>query len=533
MFTPTDEQRAAIESTAPVAVMVAGPGTGKTATLTRRVLRLIDDGARPSRILCCTFTNDAAGEMRDRLGEHLHPDAPQPEVTTIHSWAAGLLRAHGAEVGIDPGFVVYDDADVEALTRVAAQDLGHKPAKRVSTLLRREGVQEEVERRMMDYGAVTFDMIEAGARRLLAARGAGWQYWREAYDHVLVDEYQDTNLAQAFMMGSLAPRHLFAVGDPRQAIYGWRGASMESLRAIQASSGAEVLPLTNCWRFGPEVAELANTIAFDHPPITGAGGPSTVHHHATSSTSELARVVIDARARYAAHEIAVLARTWSVLEDVAHELDRAGQPAITFSKRNDPWEQPEARRLVRLLRLAIRPGDEGTATALFSNERWFSGAVARARRARSTVVAVAAQDRGWTWHGRPSSSSPVEILDQLVEHGLVVVSRDLRERVSRWRHTDQLLGWLVNRGANRRERYATGEAVPCLTVHAAKGLEWPCVIIADACAEVYSSGKDHGESRRVLYVAITRAERELHLCRPRLLKQRWGTTETTPIGAPR
>lgn len=526
----TPEQQAAVDSRAPVTVVIAGPGTGKTRTLVARLVALLEEGVPPGRILAVTFTNDAAHEMGVRLRAAHRGDLP--EIGTLHAWAANMLRSHGREVGVPEDFLIVDEADHEALVRQVGRDLGVH-LKTVRGLLKRDNVRKEVERRMADSGMLTFDAIEAKAIELLEARGPGYKHWRSAYDHVLVDEFQDTSLAQHFLVTELAPQCVFAVGDVRQAIYGWRGATPDILRSVQKQPDAVTLHLSQSFRFGPEIARVANDLMPEHDQIVGRGLPGRVAVHDECSDHELvATLELVLASGRSPNDVAVLARTWWTLNHLADRL-KGIVPVRSYSRATDAWLADDARLAVRLLRLLTAPHLDHLATIAFHHESWFPDCRAIAARKRAPLWSTIAEQRGWAWAPLDPDDAPAAPLRQVFRSVTgKPLPDDLNRRIAPWHTASGFLRWHAERGMNRREREDGTPAVTLTTVHGAKGLEWPVVVLPDVCYETYGSSRygEAAESKRVLYVAATRAQHELHVVRPALIRQRWGSKPTRPFG---
>ena len=212
-----EAQRRAVLSDAPRILCIAGAGTGKTGVLTRRVARLLKQGVAPSRILCVTFTRKAAAEMKERI-QRFSGARYLPEIRTLHSWSGHLLRIFPEYFGRTREFTVYDEVDREDVIRACARDLGNKmwARSRLPTLWKDERVQRLYEERLLEGNAFDFDMLEECALNLLTNNERARKEWTGRYSHVMVDEYQDTNLAQVAIVNGLFPQNLFIVGDPKQ-----------------------------------------------------------------------------------------------------------------------------------------------------------------------------------------------------------------------------------------------------------------------------------------------------------------------------
>ncbi|HRA55172.1 MAG TPA: UvrD-helicase domain-containing protein, partial [Thermoflexales bacterium] len=245
-------QRRAVEAKDGPQLIIAGPGSGKTRVLTSRITYLV--GARnvfPYRIMAVTFTNKAAREMRERLQVAIGPAAGEVAMGTFHSLCARFLRRDGPLIGIDRNFAIFDSDDQLSVIKAAFKEL-NLDEKRVkpSTVhgiisnLKNELVTPEMfapdtyineiaQRVYEKYNAILranngldFDDLLMETVRLLRESAPARERLQERTLHVLVDEFQDTNIAQYEMLRLISAKHrnLFCVGDPDQSIYKWRGA---------------------------------------------------------------------------------------------------------------------------------------------------------------------------------------------------------------------------------------------------------------------------------------------------------------------
>jgi len=283
-------QRAAVEHPEGPLLVVAGAGSGKTRVLTARIARLLERGVRPDRILAFTFTNRAAREMRERVERVAGEAAAALWMGTFHGTAVRILRRDGAVLGIAPGFVIYDREDQEdvlgdVLARVqgAAEPGALSTARgRISDAKNALVSPEEMARlafsasakrvaevyalyqaALRANGALDFDDLIAECVRLFREHPDIARRYGERFEHVLVDEYQDTNHAQFRLVESLARvhRNLFAVGDDDQSIYGWRGADRSNLLEFdRAFPGAAVVRLEQNYRSTGNILKAANAV---------------------------------------------------------------------------------------------------------------------------------------------------------------------------------------------------------------------------------------------------------------------------------
>jgi superfamily I DNA/RNA helicase/Zn-dependent peptidase ImmA (M78 family) len=355
-------QQAAIEAATP-ALIVAGPGSGKTSTLIGRVEYMLNTlHVQPQHILALTFSRKAAGEMEERLQQVLAGNAEQalPKVSTFHAFCADVLRQYGSLIGLSSDFALIDDAEGYFLLRRLANQMRlrhymklHAPAyyfpdmlraisrardelispddyahlaQRMLAEARDEAAQQKAEKAL--EVAHVYALYEAELRRRGDTDFGGllmWtmQLWREhpevlqeqqqKYQHILVDEFQDVNRASAVLLRTLAgdERRVWVVGDSNQAIYGFRGASPANISQFAADfSGAVVLPLSRNYRSLPDLVAMAESFRCMQLELGQEPGknqpvrltPSDIYvtlAKATDERSELIGLVQDIRYKHA------------------------------------------------------------------------------------------------------------------------------------------------------------------------------------------------------------------------------------------
>jgi DNA helicase II / ATP-dependent DNA helicase PcrA len=288
----TPAQEAVVEHRDGPLLVLAGPGSGKTRVVTRRIGRLIEAGVSPRNLLAITFTNKAADEMKRRV-EALVPGA-RVWVSTFHRFCARLLREHAAAVGLQPNFTILDTADQRQALRQILRDEDFDPviysAEKVGyriSVAKNDLVDAETYRRRFDEqvgdhwqavvarvypayqqwllasNAVDFDDLLLHVAALLAENPELRRKLDERYRYVLVDEYQDTNRAQYQIVAALSQvhRNLCVTGDPDQSIYSWRGAQIENiLRFEREYPDARVIRLEENFRSTQAIVRSADRL---------------------------------------------------------------------------------------------------------------------------------------------------------------------------------------------------------------------------------------------------------------------------------
>lgn len=293
-----EAQQRAVEHQKGPLLIVAGAGSGKTRVMTHRIAELIREGAAPERILAVTFTNKAAGEMRERMRKLIMSDLSlsphdiprtEPFIGTFHALALHMIHTFHRELGLPKRFSIYDRHDSSKAVREAIVDAGFDPKELearfvMSVMGRAKGdaltveefrearggsyitmavadVWERYEAALKKEHALDFDDILTTGYRLLVEHPSARAHFQSAWDYLHVDEYQDTNRIQYEILKMLAEKHgnIAVVGDADQNIYSWRGASIEHILNFERDfPGATVIPLTENYRSTKTILAAAN-----------------------------------------------------------------------------------------------------------------------------------------------------------------------------------------------------------------------------------------------------------------------------------
>lgn len=392
-------QRAAVEHGSGPLLVIAGAGSGKTRVLTTRIARLIErEEVLPRQILAVTFTNKAAGEMRERVGRLLGEDPAGMWIGTFHGIGARLLRMHAPLVGRTAEYTIYDEDDTLAVVKrlMERRRISHKEfapkailgeissAKNAmveqaeyETLARTPlskaaaGVYADLEPTLRGANAVSFDDLLVLPLRILREHAEVRTRLAERFHHILVDEYQDTNRVQYEFVRLLASAHqnLLVVGDDDQAIYGWRGADIRNILDFERDfPTATVVRLEENYRSTAAILDLANdVIALNEARrgktlrATRSGGDPVVILECADDRDEAAEVA-DAiqqwrSSRGSFGDCAVLYRTNAQSRAMEEAMRRAAIPyrlvgAVRF------YDRREIKDLVAWLRLIANPADD-------------------------------------------------------------------------------------------------------------------------------------------------------------------------------
>jgi DNA helicase II / ATP-dependent DNA helicase PcrA len=391
-------QREAVLTTEGPLLVIAGAGSGKTRVLTYRVAHLLAAcGVKPNEILAITFTNKAAGEMRERVARALGPIARAIWIMTFHSACGRMLRSEAERLGYRSNFTIYDQADQVRLVKACLEELERDPKRFVPRGIHSQisnaknqliGPDEYASRVASFYDQTVADVYNLYQRRLFASNAVDFDdmlmltvdvlqrfpearaKWAKAFRYVLVDEYQDTNHAQYVLLQLLAEEHqnLMAVGDPDQSIYAFRGADIRNIMEFERDfPSTKVIPLEQNYRSTNSILHAANEVISHNRERkeknlwSDLGEGELVRVVETEDEHSEARFVaaeIAARIEegYSAREIAVVYRTNAqsrVLEDV---LVRQG---VAYQVIGGPkfYERAEIKDAIAYLQVIDNPAD--------------------------------------------------------------------------------------------------------------------------------------------------------------------------------
>ncbi len=393
------EQAAAVSHGDGPLLVLAGAGSGKTRVLTRRLAWLVAHGVPAESIVALTFTNKAAGEMKERVADLLATPRPRSFVGTFHSWGVRLLRRFAAEAGLPPSFVVFDADDQLGLVKQAMKAAGitdkaltpRAVQSRISHAKNAGLRPEEYPKRFGDFvgtrlaelhrlyekglaasHALDFDDLLLRTVRLLREREDVRGLLQRSVVHLLVDEYQDTNRVQAELVTLVAGerRNVFAVGDEDQSIYRWRGADVGNILEFdRVFPGAGTVRLERNYRSTGPILEAAGAVVAENERRLGKrlravkqGGDLVtllVHEEERDEAREVVSRIVRSRERRPDAEIAVLFRTNAQSRPFEDELVRARVPYLLVGGTRF-YERAEVKDALAYLRLLRNADDDAS-----------------------------------------------------------------------------------------------------------------------------------------------------------------------------
>lgn len=550
-------QAAAARSPAPIQLTLAGPGSGKTSTLTGRFVHLTRLGVDPRRILAVTFTRKAAGEMAGRIARLLELSSPAGlDVMTFHAFAFRLLRRNPASFGLPERFRLWDtpeqrrvfssrrmywneDADILDIIGGAKERLLDAEAFAAAVEPTDEVMAEAAkyfriyEQALRDAGAIDFaDMVPLVANAM-ARSTALRRAITGSYDHVLVDEYQDVNPGQIALLDHFVRDgvHLWAVGDDDQTLYSFRASDVRHILDFATRHpGAVTHVLDRNYRSAPEIVEAAKRLIrhnrarvhkdYQPVPATVAGeqsktpamtaGEIVIRGYPTPEIEarQIVRAIVELISLGSpAHSLAVLYRSGAIglaFQSIMKEL------GVPFAVRGgaDLWQSAAARLVLGALTY-LRDGESAEAMSrMGSNKR---GEIVRADLDRLPAPV------------RRDFRAAVEHVRDIVADA--VPGRASNRDRAEWRTIVDAVAMLAGECATLAElegkvaeqsrtlREPPDDAVVLSTIHSAKGLEWDTVFMAGLEDGVlpHVNAEDLEEERRIAYVGMTRARARLGL----------------------
>ncbi len=559
------QQRSAVTAADGPVMIVAGPGSGKTRVLTQRIAYLIaNEGVRPWQILAVTFTNKAAKEMEARVKSLLNEQATEGMMLgTFHSICARILRREAEHLPIESNFVIFDSDDQQSLVKAVIRDMNlneklyrvnsvHASISRAKNELilpddfpintyRDEVVKRvytEYQKRLIASNAVDFDDILVYATQLMETNPTVREKYAQRFRHVLVDEFQDTNLAQYALVKHLASYHhnIFCVGDPDQSIYAWRGADYRNIRKFEQDfPTAQVILLEQNYRSHQNILDVAMGV-IDRAKnrrkkrlFSDRGAGEKIFFYEARDDYGEASFVVDTIAQLVASgefepkDCAVMYRTNAMSRLIEEAFLQARLPYKLVGAQRF-YGRREVKDIIAFIRLAHNPADEAALSRIINvpprgigdktlttlhmvarqNEtnagyvllNLAHGAESNFYKSFTGRAALPLADFGGmlaNWHSLSKTSTVAELFDRIVrdinykEH---IVEDDSEESADRWENVQELKRLALEYDTRSiddflenvaliadQDTLTDANAPTLLTLHAAKGLEYGAVFI--------------------------------------------------------
>lgn len=570
-----DQQKQAVCHTQGLGLVLAGAGSGKTKVLTTRAAWLIaNQAAQPDQILLVTFTNKAASQMRERIQKLTSYFLPF--VGTFHSLCSRILRQNGDKIGLNRNFVIYDSDDQLAAIKLVYKELGIDPkilnqrvahawisrAKnellspnayaQVSQNFRQEmtsKIYRQYQKKLLENQAVDFDDLLTKTIELLQKNSTVLKQYQQQFQHVLVDEYQDTNKAQYELTRLLAkPQdNLFVVGDFSQSIYAWRGADYRNIVKLQTDFPEySQYKLEQNYRSNQTILDAASHIIASntsHPTLklwtnNQKRVPITLYlaKNGYREASQIAKWIKKENRITPLKQMAILYRTNAqsrifeeifLSEGIPHKI--VGGFAF--------YERKEIKDLLNYLRLVINPNDEiSLGRSAKTGKRKLKSLIDWVNNKQSLL----------------SMTEPLTLIEEIIKVTNYIDSLDenVPDDVSRLDNIEELKrvaaqfasiteflenialiqdGYLKDATTQKND-----DATQLMSLHSAKGLEFEVVFLVGLEEGLFPHSRSLTdpdqleEERRLCYVGITRAKRKLYLSYAQSRNQYGQTTYSTP-----
>jgi DNA helicase-2/ATP-dependent DNA helicase PcrA len=598
----TQQQQAVIAGLGPVLVM-AGPGSGKTRVLTQRIAYLIGKmGVRPYNILAVTFTNKAAREMENRVINLLGESARGVTLGTFHATCARILRREAEYLPFNSNFVIFDEDDQMGLVKRVIADLNlddkqYRPLAILNSISNAKNelilpdeyplqtYRDEVVKRvyigyqqmLLTNNAVDFNDLLLYTAFLLDDNPAVRERYARRYEHVLVDEFQDTNLAQYVLLRRLSSYHnnIFAVGDADQSIYRWRGADYRNvLRFEQDYPDAQVILLEQNYRSTQQILDVAMAVIDPNPNrtpkrlFTERSEGLKVMLHETYDDRQEASFIVDTiaslvgRQQIKPGDVAVMYRTNAQSRLLEEAFLHAGLLYKLVGAQRF-YGRREVKDIIAYMRLVHNPNDEPSLLRVINvPPRGVGDKTLQILRTQAQKISLTPGElllqmgrdgeqfkatfphRAMTilvgfgellsrWITQVGELDPLKIMDRIIDetdyHAFIDDGTD--EGNDRWENVmelrrlaseyqDRTLSEFLENIAlvSDQDTIETSANVPTLlTLHAAKGLEYPVVFISGLNegtlphSRSFDDPEAMQEERRLLYVGVTRAKDRLYL----------------------
>jgi ATP-dependent DNA helicase Rep len=615
-------QREAVAYDAAPLLVLAGAGSGKTRVITAKIAHLVARGVAPERIVAITFTNKAAREMRERAQSALRradssDAAAKIAVSTFHAYGLSIVRSEARALGIRPSFSIFDPADIEPIVAELAATADRARARAIQWQISQwknalitpaaalgsaaDDGEHAAARAYAGYAdalaayqAVDFDDLIALPVTLFDRDEKARERWQSRCAHVLIDEYQDTNPAQYRLFRHLVgtSRPFTAVGDDDQAIYGWRGATLDNLAALPRDfPGLRVIKLEQNYRSTVRILRCANALIGNNPKLFDKRLWTELAHgdplRVTPAADEEAEADLVVR-RLLSHkfEHRQTFSDYAILYRGNHQarvfeaMLRSQSIPYEISGGQSMFERTEIKDVVAYLRLIANDDDDPAFVRALAAPRRGIGQttlshlsdVAQARHTSlfgavfepSLAASVPARQRAaldefcalingirHRAEREPAGRLLAEMMQRVGYAEWLVSTLDRRDAQVRTQSVDDFVGWLARKGETDGKNLLEltqlvalitmlegreGEAVDAVrlsTLHAAKGLEFPHVFLVGLEEGILPHREtiDAGnvdEERRLMYVGLTRAQQTLHLSYCRVRKRAGAKIDCVP-----
>jgi DNA helicase-2/ATP-dependent DNA helicase PcrA len=596
------QQQAVTAGLGPILIM-AGPGSGKTRVLTHRIAYLIGQmGVRPYNILAVTFTNKAAREMENRVLDLLGESARGVTLGTFHAICARILRREAEHLPFNANFVIFDEDDQLNLVKRAILDLSiddklYRPVAVLNSISNAKNelllpdeyplqtYRDEVVKRvyiayqqmLLTNNALDFDDLLLYTAFLMEDNVPVRERYAKRYEHVLVDEFQDTNLAQYALLRKLSSYHnnIFAVGDADQSIYRWRGADYRNvLRFEQDYPNSQIILLEQNYRSTQQILDVAMAVIDPNPNRTPkqlfterSSGLKVILHETYDDRQEAGFIVdtiasLVGRKQVEPGDVAVMYRTNAQSRLLEEAFLHGGLPYRLVGAQRF-YGRREVKDILAYMRLVHNPNDEPSLVRAINvpprgvGDKTLQQLRTQAQKSNLTLgrlvlalgkapdqykeafphralsILAGFGDLLGRWVSQADEPSPLYLMDRILDDTdyHAYIDDGSEEGADRWENVMELRRLAAEYQERTVSEFlenvalvsdqdtidATASVPTLLTLHAAKGLEFPVVFICGLNEGTLPHSRSFDdleameEERRLLYVGITRAKDRLYL----------------------
>lgn len=607
-----EEQYEAVTYTEGPLLIIAGAGTGKTRTMTYRAAYLIDNGVAPSEILMLTFTNKAANEMKARVGELLGKDkADGITACTFHSFCTRILRKYGIQIGIDHNFVILasgDDADIINMKKTEApkhkyDKKGFPPSSKIVDIIsksvnKKQTIREIVENQYDKYidfidditelkmlsdkykwenSMLNYDDMLLQMNHLLDSCPEVASQISDIYNYIMVDEYQDTNSLQDYILYSLRKtnRNIAVVGDDMQSLYAFRGAEVDNILTFERRvQGTKVIKLVKNYRSCQEILDLSNYAA---KSATEGYPKNLIGLYKSGEKPEVCQVysqadegtkIIDIVQKlkkdgFKYEDICILARNSIITAGLESKLNSEGIAYVKYGGTKF-FDLDYVKTVLSYFRVLVRPEDEIAWFRILKVHSGIGDFYAKQIAAKCKefgvdhLLDIQYSKRKYSeglkslynalldFQDKDLKSMTMAIIEFYTKTNLDrIAEMNVRDESNRTSYAEEanahnvelieslipivehydnitdFLDDLVLDNTNLTQNNEEEGAVVVSTIHSIKGLEYRAVIVMDCIDEIfpsvgikYKGSREDNEELRCFYVAVTRAKEKLYLIQP-------------------
>ncbi len=598
-----EEQIKPVLDTQGAVLVIAGAGSGKTRVLTSRIAYLVlEKGVSPANIMAITFTNKAAGEMKERLSKII-PDVGEMWVSTIHSMCVKILRRDIDKLGYDKNFTIYDETDKDKVLKRVFEELKYDPdnllksAKNIISSSKNDCVSpeqfrkenrglrfvnelaeiyEKYEEYLGRSNALDFDDLLYKTYELFTTHPQVADYYSQKFEYIHIDEFQDTNKVQLAIAEILSKKHgnIFVVGDDDQSIYGWRGAKIENILSFEdIFRGAKAYKLERNYRSTKKILQFANAVIKNNvgrrpkelwtENEDGVRVESFVgndeNHEASFVAMQIKNLMARTDLKYS--DFAIFMRLNALSRAFEQEFMKYGIPCKIFGGFRF-FERKEIKDVLAYLKLVnnVRD-DESFLRSVSSPKRGIGEKTLRELRefclGRGLSIYEGLESLDDTSMSAATKKKLVNykaLIDNFIEYSknhkvyelidYILENTEFLEQFAEKNEENTSKLYNISELKNSAEQFIkdnpntnladylnsvtlssdtddinSEDAVTIATIHASKGLEYPCVFVAGLDEEILPVARsldddfELEEERRLMYVAVTRAMERLYLTR--------------------